>query len=789
MPAQQLFDRLMAVYSDAPWRAVGAVHQAALANPGLPDWPHGNHFGDMIPDVKTMVVHETSGWPARIKGADMFSDHFLPGAGHHHDGITTQLFVSGDGSVLLGMELPRKTHHARPLNSSAIGSETGHGWGNYFGNTHLGPYSSSDDTMLPDPHHPGEFIKGPTYGAVRPLHRRLTNHWLPLSGNDAMAAPGDDDIPGVKFWVRHTSFDEVVVGLWTTAQYEGPWREPQRVPEMLFTDRQYRAWALLARYVAESLLLPRNVALLPHKTRSHGDALGTPAHGMLTDDASFAEIVLADEGLSRSPTTFGLAAGAVPAEEQLRAAYHAASPAGNGTNRLWTAVFDVFRGFHGHGFSGDPGIGDDHDCPGPMFDWYRFARELWDWWWHPFDLDGVNPAVVAVTPRPYSGTYDANTHVNEYYWDTSVAIILARRTTGIHGPHSSPSTFALPEGSRVYAMANGEVVAARFATAQTGVDFSLLVVRHEVFHRLAAAAPPGGFPQLANRIDYETAPSSVYSIYLHLGRPAGIDFAAVNPANPEWLNRMLIRMKECELGAGKPDAVPPTVGFRASPAGQAIPAATWDNFPPGTVRGVIRNSIARSWALDADNYRPTLRRLRNGDLTLMPTDRQVTPVQVILGDYLGDVGVIKRDAAGAHFGIRVEIVSNGVISTDFTETVTDAARLWDPVAGPAGTRHAVRYPSEWSQIPAGDMLATMTAAGVTDTSLATWWESVALATTLHGAWPDGSSLPMSGAVVHYDPYEFLPWLNARTWTSEWPKYRANNLANPGTVPPTPIPRS
>ena len=49
------------------------------------------------------------------------------------------------------------------------------------------------------------------------------------------------------------------------------------------------------------------------------------------------------------------------------------------------------------------------------------------------------------------------------------------------------------------------------------------------------------------------------------------------------------------------------------PLGQAIPAATWDNFPPGTV-GVIRDSIARSWALDADNYRPTLRRLANGDL-------------------------------------------------------------------------------------------------------------------------------------------------------------------------------
>jgi hypothetical protein len=359
----------------------------------------------------------------------------------------------------------------------------------------------------------------------------------------------------------------------------------------------------------------------------------------------------------------------------------------------------------------------------------------------------------------------------------------ARETTGIHGAHSSPSTFALPEGSRIYALATGEVVAARLATANTGVDFSLLVVRHEVYHQLdarpAAPAPPGGFPQFANRIDYDAAPSSVYSIYVHLGRPAGIDFAAVNTANPEWLNRMLIRMKECLLGVGNPDAVPPTRGFRASQEGQAIPLTTWDNFPPGTA-----TSVARSWTFDRDNYRPTLRRLANGELTFMPTNRLVTPVRVILGDYLGDAGVIKRDATGAHFGIRVEIVSSDVISGDFTVTPTDGARLWDPVAGPAGTRHAVRYPSEWSQMPAGDILAAMTAAGVTDTSQATWWERVAMATGLHTEWPAGSSLP-TGAVVHYDPYEFLPWLNARTWNSEWPKYRA---VDPAGVPAHPIPR-
>ncbi len=225
-------------------------------------------------------------------------------------------------------------------------------------------------------------------------------------------------------------------------------------------------------------------------------------------------------------------------------------------------MFDVFLGFHGHAFSGDPFkspqllFGLDHDCPGPMFDWHRFAREVWDWWWHPFDVDAALPATKPVAARPYSlASRDGSTRLNEYYWSTPVPTILGRKTTGIHGPHSSPSTFALPQGVRVYAMANGEVVAARFATASSDVDFSMLVVRHEVFHRLdprpaaAAAASPGALPQFAGRIAYDVAPSSVFSIYLHLGRPAGIDFTNVSNTNPDWLNRMLVRMKEWNSGS------------------------------------------------------------------------------------------------------------------------------------------------------------------------------------------------------------------------------------------------
>jgi hypothetical protein len=797
MTAQQLRDRLGAVFDDSVWQQVSAAQPSRLH--------HG--YGDPLADIQMLVVHETSGLTARNEATSIFRHHFqtrppvAPTAANPHpaqppplDGITAQFDITGNGTVMQGMEPPRKSHHARPLNDISIGSETGHAWGNYGGNDHQGPYiSDGAGNLHAQPHN---------------------NGWLPLSGADANNGP--DDVPGIKMWAM-VDGDEVIVGYWTTANYAGPWREAQRVPEMLFSEAQYRSWALFARWICEDRLIPRNFPILPHKTRVTGYGLHGSTNGVLHDATSFSAIVLADELLSRSPATFGLPAGAVPAEADLQAHYSAAGavvargpvdPHGNAhandVNTLWQAACGAFRGIIGHGFSGDP-TGDlgpdphappppppapqvrslkDHDCPGPLFDWHRLAREVWDWWWHPFDLDGVNPSTVAVLPRPYSlSSHDGRTPLNEYYWDTSTALMTGRVTPGIHGAHSSPSTFALPEGSRVYALANGEVVAARFATANTGVDFSLLVVRHEVFHQLdprpAAAAPAGGLPQFANRIDYDAAPASVYSIYLHLGRPAGMNFRAVVDANPDWLNRMIIRYQESRLG----------VTFRTSHAGTAIPTATWDNFPPGDVGGVnARTSVDRSWTADNNNYDPTLRRLQNGDLALMPAGREVTPVRVLLGDYVGDVGVIRRDAAGAHFGVRVEIVSRDVISADFTETVTDGARLWDPVAGPAGTRHAVRYPSEWSADPTGAVLAAMTAAGVADTSLANWWQDVSLASTMHVNWPAGASIP-AGSIVHYDPYEFLPWLNARTWTSEWPKYRATNLANPGTVPATPIPRS
>src|SRR5262249_17038075 len=108
---------------------------------------HG--YGGALPDIHTLVVHETSGLPARSNAVATFKAHFqttAPTAANPHppplDGITAQFDVSGDGTVMEGMEPPGKSHHARPLNDTSIGSETTHAWGNYGGNAHLGPYIS-----------------------------------------------------------------------------------------------------------------------------------------------------------------------------------------------------------------------------------------------------------------------------------------------------------------------------------------------------------------------------------------------------------------------------------------------------------------------------------------------------------------------------------------------------------------------------------------------------------------------------------------------------------------------
>src|SRR5262249_16202127 len=159
---------------------------------------------------------------------------------------------------------------------------------------------------------------------------------------------------------------DVVVAWWTTDRYHGPMREPQRAPEMLFTEAQYRSWAMVARWLAEAHLVPRNFPLLPHKTRTGGD--GDPARtGMKSAGPNCAKIGLADEIRARARRTFGVPANPVPpTADSLRIEYEKGTSIVPNTrdtdNKYWKAGLLAYRGIAGHGFAGDADNG-DHDCP------------------------------------------------------------------------------------------------------------------------------------------------------------------------------------------------------------------------------------------------------------------------------------------------------------------------------------------------------------------------------------------------------------------------------------------
>src|SRR6185369_6035179 len=89
------------------------------------------------------------------------------------------------------------------------------------------------------------------------------------------------------------------------------------------------------------------------------------------------------------------------------------------------------------------------------------------------------------------------------------------------------------------------------------------------------------------RIDYDRAPTTVYSLTMHLARPAGLTFTDISDANPDWLNRLIIRRKECDLAFP-----PPTGTMNATLA--AIPATEFSR-PPG---GVARPTLTGAYQLD-----------------------------------------------------------------------------------------------------------------------------------------------------------------------------------------------
>jgi len=469
-------------------------------------------------------------------------------------------------------------------------------------------------------------------------------------------------------------------------------------------------------------------------------------------------------------------------------------------SRVWGDMFDVYRGFHGHGYSGShsttkvpdkdhPGqfkfVPTDHDCAGPMFDWHRFAREVWDWWWYPFDLtDDLSRPVLTLRPER---TADGNTPLVEYYFEgrdfeakdlayAMRALGMPVLSSGIFDAVSSPSTFALEAGVPIYAPANGELVAARFPETGTGVSMAFLLVRHEIFHRPDTLTididGQGSVPANPGRIDYDREPDHVYSLVMHLGRRAGMSFDTVNDANPDWLNRVLMRKKECDLAVAKYDGDPKHGG---------VPQAAWDSRPPGAAG---RATPLELWRADRRALGFFLERLKAGDVAVGGAGRPgETPIRVILGDLLGEAGVTRKEGGAVRHGIGMEVFASGFIPPGFASHNGAGVGWTVPPATPGSLPPSVFYQSEWARSPSSAERKRLEAIGV-NPDLVNWWQDAALNTALHPTLPASARMNREGYAFHMQPLDFMRWINHLTWASEWPKYQVTD-ANGAAVPLAP----
>jgi hypothetical protein len=799
--ANALFARLRPVYTDdLELSHTAPVHATA------------NGFLNGIPEVFCIMVHETDGSVARNRARSWYDDYRRAGG----SGGGPQLVVWADGTVMSLVELPYRTTHGNSQNGRAIGVETGHGNDGRFG----------DVDVAPD-----------VRAGVHPARQG----WAALSANANDVAGSTE----AKFFALHAVYhppahppagypalqSEVVTALWSTAGYQTPARErpgtqqagmyntltahgghPAPQPTvMLFTEWHYRSWALLTRYLCEALLVPRNFPLLPHARRDHA----------ITDETVFKRLVLADErfdmlvaglrgnylgvNLAFAPADF---TGATPADATNLRNHYRGAVAAPGTinfgsaqhplpnvrlNVAWLRFFDFYRGIHGHGLSGNQIAGqDDHDCPGPMFDWHRYAREVWDWWWWPFDFDAAHARTDLAPERQYRRA-DGSTPLVEYFFNEAAAPYRARAAApgGIQGPGSSPMTFRLEQNTPIYALANGELVAARYPRAGA-TSMAFVLVRHEIFHqrdpggeaRAGGVVDPrspwdGGRADIG-RLDYDTDPSTVYTLYMHLGRHNQMSFDHVDDHNPDWLNRVLIRLAECDL------ALPPATPGTLHPQLNAWRADLTQ--PPSEAGG--RPTPLEAWQTDQADYRRFVRRLADGDVAVAPFRALLdttgpTPVRVILGDYLGVAGVIRQQAGVPTHGVRVEVFSPAALPDPFF-TIERGQTAWNPAAG--NQHPALFYRSEWSFVELTTAeRAELTAIGV-DTTMVNWWSDVSARMFWDVITPVTAKLPADGRVFHYDPIDFMQWLNNLTWTSEWPKYRVRAGGAAAARPAAPRPR-
>lgn len=716
MPSK-LLDRMREFLDETPATVSVMPAQGNPVNGAPPHWPGGT-FGATItnPNVQTVVIHETTGYPT-YQSSNGFIQRYTSQT-NQHVGEGPQYYVDGNGTIfrLIDIDPVHETWHATYVNAMSVGIENG----DLGDDTTIGP----DAIVLPGPN-----VSAQKAAAAQAYNR---NFWRALSAN------AEDLTSRKAYMLLHpgqgagaASANAEGVLIWFgTAHYDGPQDMTGAgagFRRMLFTERDYRSLVLLCRYLAEQLQIPRNFAALPYEQMEYN----------IDSVASFRKIVVSDERADMIAAAAGTTVALLKANDQHLATWYTnqIQQAGNGFKRhntAWRKMVDNsvhsankggFRGFHGHGFAGDIFTLDNHSlCPGPFFDWHRFAREVWDWWWYCFDFVADSPPMTTVhlstAQREYRKARRA-TALREYYYDadgkpsdyTAARLPADSALTGAN-------SFAATEQTPIFAMANGVLVAACIPNA-TPVDnqasTGFVLVRHEIFCEANG-----------NNINYDLDPTYVYSLTHYVQSPQ-IVFDNISDNNPDWFNRFLIRLKETELA----------VALHTAQLDDPLRAA-WGRAPTGAGG---RPQLGDQISTDAAAYRQAADLLGQGKVAIFPLELRpgATPVRVILGDLLGFPGAMGNN----NTGVLVDIFSVAALPQPF-------------VMNPP-------------PVPAGRQIAS-------PITQAEWWSQVCGYVALEQN--RAKELPFDGVVWHYDMIDFLAWINGITWRSEWPKYGVVDVLQP-----------
>ena len=668
-------------------------------------WAFG--IGDPFDNPTSITIHGTSGWSSYQSAIN--SGTLLKSLGDEWQwsrnlqrwddgrGVGPQYTIDPNGTILpiIGPEDSDgdllRTYHNETMNCCSIGVEQG----DFADNPHVILPVTTNRFLYRLNQSPGvtnttEDLAGmKLYALLHPTDQEDLNLlWIAL---DTYAGPGD--LPNTRF---------------------GNWRNS------LFTDRDYRSLTILCRFLAENNSIPRNFPTLPYVARDLDSG----------DSAVFRQLLLGDPTCDQIANRMGLDVAVARAGGAAWNAAYTSTANESSALKRWKNFFGLpptrsratlpsYMGFISHFINGG------HPCPGPYFDWHRFAREMWDWWWYPFDFTAT-PREPTTAPRPYRQARRA-TRLVEYYYDAvggDADYASVRRLDAPPPGHGSYEQFQLAQDVPVHSLANGVIVAARLPIASTGgASNGFLLTRHEVF-----------LPDRVEdtRIRYDSPPTRVWSLIRFVSAP-GFSVSQISLTNPEWLNRFVMRLKECELAIAYHTAHSDVAAWRRAWGHLPIPA---DPRATATAVPTVGEQIER----DARAYRTLADDLNAGKLVMFPRDvaGEATTVRTVLGDYIGKPG----DLGDGTFGIQVEIFSQ------------------DPLPVPEAVSQTI---------------------SVLEDPL---WTSVTAAARHESAAAD--DLPAAGVICSYPMDQFLRWINRITWRHEWQKYSVLDFStNPPVDAPAP----